>query len=318
MPKRDRKTSSQDQQQPYDNLLKSLLEGREKEMLPYFLPEAEYQETLDVEVHRTTLRVDRVYKILYRGQLHILHLEFESGSDADMDTRLLDYHAYLYRKYRLPVLSIIVYPFRTSMATSPLQEMSGKFELLIFHFQVFPLWQLHAEQYIRGRVLFMYALLPTMEGANAELLNKAISEMVEYYKDDNERLARELRWMGIVLRRADTVALNEKRIVEERLDMYDDLMERDPKMMRIRAESEAKGEAKGETKGEVKGLRTAVVTAVKLRFPTLVELARQKAIKIEVPNELNVFLNEVVNATDENTLRLLLGLGSREQEIEDE
>ena len=179
MPKRERKTTLQDQQQPYDNLLKSLLEGREKEMLPYFLAEAEYQETLDVEIHRTTLRVDRVYKILYRGQLHILHLEFESGSDSDMDARLLDYHAYLYRKYRLLVLSIIGYPFRTSMATSPLQEMSGKTELLRFHFQTFPLWRLHAEQYIKEHALFMYALLPTMDGANANLLNAAINEMIE-------------------------------------------------------------------------------------------------------------------------------------------
>ncbi len=99
-----------------------------------------------------------------------------------MDTRLLDYHAYLYRKYTFPVLSIIVYPFRASMATSPLQEMSGKTALLTFNFRVFPLWQLHAEQYIREHVLFMYALLPTMEGANADLLNTAISEMVEYYQ----------------------------------------------------------------------------------------------------------------------------------------
>ena len=52
--------ASQDQQQPYDNLLKSLLEGQEKQMLPYFVPDVEYLETLNVEVVRTPLRVDRV------------------------------------------------------------------------------------------------------------------------------------------------------------------------------------------------------------------------------------------------------------------
>ncbi len=298
MPKRDRKTSSQDQQQPYDNLLKSLLEGREKEMLPYFLPEAEYQETLDVEVHRTTLRVDRVYKILYRGQLHILHLEFESGSDTDMDTRLLDYHAYLYRKYKFPVLSIIVYPFRTSMATSPLQEMSGKVALVTFHFQVFPLWQLHAEQYVREHALFMYALLPTMTGANADLLNKAISEMVEYYQGNNERLARELRWMGIVLRRADTVALNEKRIVQERLNMYDDLMERDPKMRKIFAEKEAQG--------ETKGLQEGFVDIVETLFPDLADLARRRVAGITEKNTLRLLLRGVAAASDEAEAKRLL------------
>ena len=63
-----------------------------------------------------------------------------------MSLRLLDYHSYLHRKYALPVLSIIVYPFRTQMATSPLVETSGDMQLLIFHFRVFPLWELNAEQ----------------------------------------------------------------------------------------------------------------------------------------------------------------------------
>ncbi len=310
MPQRKRKTSSQDQQQPYDNLLKSLLEGREKEMLPYFLAEAEYQETLDIEVHRTTLRVDRVYKIMYRKQLHILHLEFESGSDSDMDARLLDYHSYLYRKYKLPVLSIIVYPFRTSMATSPLQEMSGEIELLRFNFQVFPLWQLHAEKYIKDHVLFMYALLPTMDGANASLLNIAINQMIEYYKNDNDRLARELRWMGIVLRRADTVALNEKRIVEERLNMYDDLMERDPKMIQIRAESEARGEAKGEAKGETKGLQEGFIDMVETLFPELADLARQRVAGITETVTLRLLLKGVAAASDEAEAKRLLDLSA--------
>ncbi len=179
-------------------------------------------------------------------------------------------------------------------------------ELLLFHFQVFPLWQLHAEQYIREHALFMYALLPTMEGANADLLNTAINEMIEYYKDDNERLARELRWLGIVLRRADTVVLNEKRIVEERLNMYDDLMERDPKMMRIRAESEAKGKLQGEIEGEVKGLQKAVIAMVKSRFPNITELARQKIVKIESLSEFDIFLDEVMNMSNEKAVRLLL------------
>jgi hypothetical protein len=74
----------QDQQQPYDNLLKSLLEGQEKQMLPYFIPDAEYLETLNVEVIRTPLRVDRVYLVRQKGRKKIAHLEFESGPNNDM------------------------------------------------------------------------------------------------------------------------------------------------------------------------------------------------------------------------------------------
>src|SRR5581483_376458 len=235
-----------DQQQPYDNLLKSLLEGQEKQMLPYFVPDVEYLKTLNVEVIRTPLRVDRVYLVKHKGRRKIVHLEFESGPNNDMATRLLDYHTYLYRKYKkLPVLSMIVYPFPTKMAESPLREVDEDGEILTFHFKVFPLWQAKAEQYVHEHAVVMYVLLPTMEAANAPLLHKAIDEMVQYYQGNDTKLAQEFRWMGIVIRKVTTLPRGDKREIEERLNMWDDLMEKDPKMRKIRKESEARGRTEG-------------------------------------------------------------------------
>ena len=91
-------------------------------MLPYFVPGVEYLETLNVEAVRTPLRVDRVYLVRQKGHKKIAHLEFESGPNNDMAARLLDYHTYLHRKYKLPVKSVIVYPFPTKMAESPFLE----------------------------------------------------------------------------------------------------------------------------------------------------------------------------------------------------
>jgi hypothetical protein len=306
MAKRASQEPSADQQQPYDNLLKSLFEGQEKQLLPIFLPGAEYLATLNVEVVRPPLRVDRVYRVKYKGKKSIAHIEFESGSNNAMADRLLEYHAYLRRKYKLTVISIIVYPFPTKMAESPLQEMLDDEEILIFHFRVFPLWELQAEQYINEHVIVMYALLPTMEGANASLLHKAIDEMVKYYKGNDTKLAEELRWMGIALRRVRTLPRYEKREIQERLNMWDDLMERDPKMKRIRKESEAKGLAKGKTQGVAEGLRKAVITVVTLRFPPLSELAQQKVSRVRKPETLNLLLEQVASVPDEDAARLLL------------
>jgi len=293
-----RNEPTQDQQQPYDNLLKSLLKGRERQMLPYFLSGVEYLETLDIEVIRTTLRVDRVYKVMYQGQEHVLHFEFETSSDNDIDIRLLEYHAYFRRKYGFPVISIIIYPFRTRMVKSPLREVSGSKEILVFHFQVFPLWELDAEQYVREHAVFMYALLPTMDGADAHLLNQAIDEMIEYYKDDAEQLGQELKWMGIVLRRADIVPLEDKHKIEERLNMYDNLIEQDPKMKKMRAESEAKG--------ELRASQRMLVKVVNARFPALAELARQQVKHIDNPDTLDLLAQKIGTAPDENTARWLL------------
>jgi hypothetical protein len=67
--------------------------------------------------------------------------------------------------------------------------------------------------------------------------------------------------------------------------MWDDLMERDPKMRKIRKESEAKGK----TQGLAEGLQKAVITVVTLRFPPLTELAQQKVSRIRKPETLNLF-----------------------------
>jgi flagellar biosynthesis/type III secretory pathway protein FliH len=150
-----------------------------------------------------------------------------------------------------------------------------------------------------------------MGGANASLLIKAIDEMVEYYQGrSEERLAEDLRWMGVVLRRAKILPLEEKQEVEEKLSMYDDLLERDPK---IRKQSKAEGRAEG----KAEGLQEAVVTIVKRRFPTLTELAEQKVAGITKPAQLESLLEQVVDAPDEAAARFLLSTkADRSEEVE--
>ncbi|MBA2679332.1 MAG: hypothetical protein H0U76_13160 [Ktedonobacteraceae bacterium] len=177
---KEKQESSLEQQQPFDNALKSLLEGQEAQILQHILPGAIYQETYSIEAVRTILRTDRVYKMLYYGTPHILHLEFQTRVEKDMAARLLEYHAYFYHKYGMPVISIVVYPFRTAMAISPLEETSNGEIILSFAFRNFPLWRLSAERYVADHVLAMYALLPAMADANARLLDQAIEEMVKY------------------------------------------------------------------------------------------------------------------------------------------
>ena len=77
--------------QPFDSTLKALVQTFASTLLPLFLDGVTYVETLNVELLRPTTRADRVFKVLYRDEYHILHLEFESSTDPDMTTRLLTY-----------------------------------------------------------------------------------------------------------------------------------------------------------------------------------------------------------------------------------
>ncbi len=90
--------------------------------------------------------------------------------------------------------------------------------------------------------------------------------------------------------------------------MLDELTERDPKIKKIRAESEARGVAKGKAEGEAKGLQEAVVTVVEGRFPPLVDLAQQKVTQINRTDTLTVLLKTLTKAPDEDAARLLLEL----------
>jgi 3-methyladenine DNA glycosylase AlkD len=80
--------------------------------------------------------------------------------------------------------------------------------------------------------------------------------------------------------------------------MYDNLIEQDPKMKKMRAESEAKG--------ELRASQRMLVKVVNARFPALAELARQQVKHIDNPDTLDLLAQKIVTAPDENTARWLL------------
>ncbi len=221
-------------------------------------------EALDIERIKPPMRVDRVFKILYRGTLHILHIEFESGADTNMPNRLLVYNVLLYYEYELPVISIIVYPFRTALAKSPLEIKSGDEELHRFSFRTLPLFTLEAEHYIQEHLTCMYPLLPAMEGANTEIIVQAMEELAALYREDETTLAQEFAWMEVLLERVTVIPDEEKAKIGEKLKMYDSLWEEHPRVKKIKAE--AKAEAKVVARAEVKAEVEAKSTAARVEF----------------------------------------------------
>ena len=227
--------------QAYDSTLKEWILQQPQEIIAVLLPGAIYQETVNVEVIRPTIRADKVFKVFYEDEEQILHIEFESGSNTSMSARLLAYNAILYHDHELPVISIIVYPFRTKLAESPLYIRTKRNETLTFHFQVLPLFTLEAEQFVQNHIACMYPLLPTMRGTNYQLIQQVLDELTELYREDEVKLSQQLIWMEVLLARTDMVPQVEKHKIQERLSMYDQLWEENPKIRKIRAESKAEG-----------------------------------------------------------------------------
>ena len=285
--------TDEQQRQPYDSALKSLLEDHAAEMLPEILPESELVSEQNAEIARTNLRPDLVYLIQYRGDPHILNLELQTNLDSDMAYRMLLYHVELFGKYRLPVISMVMYPFETSFSESMFREVSGQETLLVFQHRVLRLWTLEAEQYVHKHVICMYTLLPAMKGANASLLLQSIDEMEERYT--GLHLAHHLVRFRTILRRSTTMSVQDKQIVEDRLHMYDSLLDQDPEIQERIA------------RGEIRGQQKAVVDFVEVRFPALVEIAQQQVARLNKPDELSRLMKQIALAPDEATARWLLG-----------
>jgi hypothetical protein len=72
------------------------------------------------------------------------------------------------------------------------------------------------------------------------------------------------------------------------------------------AEGIAKGLAKGEARGELMAARKMFVNVVRVRFPSMVELARLTAMQIQNPETLDLLTQKVVAAANEEPVRWLL------------
>lgn len=290
---------SQYQSQPYDRALKSLLGDEVAEILPNLLPGSEFIGEQNIEIDRTTIKADLVYNVQYRGNPHILNMELQTRTDNEMAIRMLRYHVGLYDKHRRPVISMVIYPFETSIPESPFRETSGDEELLRFHYRVLPLWKLDAQQFVRDHVVSMYTLLPAMKGADVPLLLQAIEEIKQRYRESE--LGHHLVRFRTILRRSKTVSTQDKQEVEDHLDYYDSLLDQDPYLQQQRALERVLGRTEG-----IQAFQDTIIEIVKNRFPTLIELAQQRVVQIKQLDDLKQLNVQLSIAADQTAARRLL------------
>ena len=130
---------------PYDTTFKHWLARYGPEIVSALFPSMIYEDVLEEEVMRPMMRVDKVFKVRYDGIVHILHLEVQTKAESHFAARLLSYTANLHCQYHLPVITIAVYPFETTVAQSPFRMWSQGQEIVTFHFQTLSLFELDAE-----------------------------------------------------------------------------------------------------------------------------------------------------------------------------
>lgn len=105
----------------------------------------------------------------------------------------------------------------------------------------------------------------------------------------------------------------DKSKVQERLDVFDQLLEEDEYIQQQRALGREEGLAEGKAEGLAEGLakakqiaEEALVTVVQIRFPSLKTLAQRKAKLTPRAEDLSAMTNAIVAATDESAARVIL------------
>src|SRR5690348_10203321 len=190
--------------QIYDETLKSLFGHEIAEILPILLPGVEYIRESNIEIDRTIVKADLLFWARYKGRLHLVNMELQSNRDDTIERRLLMYHACFHYKHEVPVLSIILYPYKTTFPSPPYRETGGDGTLLTFEYQVLILWQMDARTFVQQHHVCFYTLLPAMEHASVPLLKQALSEMRQYYPD-NKQFGHHLTRFNTIMLRSSTM-----------------------------------------------------------------------------------------------------------------
>ncbi|HEU0003072.1 MAG TPA: hypothetical protein VFQ36_19320 [Ktedonobacteraceae bacterium] len=167
---------------------------------------------------------------------------------------------------------------------------------------------------LEQHLVFLYALLPTMEDANYEVLEQALEEMKEYYEGRPKELSAHLLWFDTLLWRTDTVSSEDQWRTKKKMDELEDFLEQSPYVQKKKKESREEGLEIGREEGReigleegvAIGLQKAFVAVVQGRFPSQTELAQKRVMQVTKPDKLDLLLGQIVSIPDEATARWLL------------
>jgi hypothetical protein len=214
-----------------------LIEGQFEEIVPLLFSQLEpiVLRELTIEALLPPRRMDRVYLVRTSVSKAILHVEIEMsprGRDQ-ISRRILVYHSLLSEKYnkereKIPVITLVLYPFDVPGGEPVLLETYGDEEILRFYYREMSLRAINAPTFILERPIPLYGWLPAMGGVNLEMLMNAIDDMVKYYEGDDDNLRDELLCFLALLNRAKPLPEAEMETVLRRIRMHDPLLEADP------------------------------------------------------------------------------------------
>ena len=296
----------------WDTRMKQLIGIKPQDFVSWLVPDAELINELSEELHGRDLDTDKLYKIRLRGQLLLLHIEFQRRSERKMDMRVWEYNVLATLAYGLPVLSFLIYLRKDSkIAESPViwSSPNGQ-EIHRFYFENIKLWEIDPNILRRKGLVGLFPLLPlTQAGIRPEVVEEAIGRI----QAEGGEAAPDL--LSLIYLLAELVCEDDHDILwlDRRFAMLYDVLQESKAYQKIKQEGLEEGLLRGRKEGELQALHQTILTIIQTRFPKIVRLAKKQTAVVDNPAVLQELITYLITAqTVEEARQHLLAMDEDE------
>ncbi len=265
--------------------MKRLVAGYAMHFVKWLLENAVFVGVLDVELKPQHLFADALLEVKAEGRRALLHIEFQTYRDPEMETRVMEYNMLASRQYgHCPVTSYVIYLRKDGeVAQSPcIRPGANREEVFRFHYQVIKLWEVPAEVLLQmGWAGLLPLVTLTKGGKQPEVVKEMIETLASAGEMDLLALARLIG--GLAFKKQE-----EREWFRRRFSMFQDILRESWVYQEIGQEFLAeglekglergleRGLKKGREEGKLEGQRQVLMSYVQMRFAELSELTKQQ------------------------------------------
>ena len=292
----------------WDTSLKLLFGEKPQDFVSWLVPGAKFRRVVSPHLPGRKIDADCLFEIIQSRKRLLFHIEFQSYHDRSMVERLWEYNVRATLKYKLPVLSFILYLKKERKpATSPYtwKLPNGKI-VHHFDFAVVKLWEVRAETLKQTGLVGLLPLLPlTRDGKKLKLVDEVITTL----EANHDESTSELLALAYLLASFVFIAKDEREKLIRRFSMLRDVIRSSWAYQEIKQEGLEEGLEKGLEEGLEKGLqelRQALQEIAQGRFPALEPEAKKAAEAASDPATLRHLVVQVSMAQSEEAAKKVL------------
>ena len=299
----------------WDGQLKRLVGEAPQDFISWLIGGAQFESELSPHLQSRNVDADILYRVMINQQQALLHIEFQKRHEPDMAMRLWKYNVLATCEFSLPVYSFVIYLKKDhKMAESPYvwKWQSGQ-EIHRFNFGVIKLWEISTEALKQLGLKGLLPLLPLTHEGNAK---EVVEEVIAGLCPVGEKPMKELLSLAYGLAALIFNNTADHAWLRKKFSMLEDVLKDSWALQEIMQKGLEQGLEQGLGEGlrqEVQRHRQILTTIVESRFPTLVQVTKERCQAIDNPERLQDLIIRAGVAQNEQDFRAYLLEISRQQ-----